>query len=375
MARTTAATPRCARSVLHDCDRANRKNMLRLASTGRDPSPAQRRPAADRSFERLYQKHVHAVYRYALAVLHNEADAEDVTQTTFLSAYRAFAARRAPAQAAQLADQDRAQRLPPALPRLVAPPAGGRVRRDLGRSDARRRRRPDRRRDPPRARLPRLQPARRARHARARRTLLRRDRRRSSTPPSAPSRPCSSARAARSASSSKAASPASEAELTLSPRLERQDRPSAERGRAPRPPARMQGLRRARAPPARPARRPQAPRRRPAACLARHVPRRWSRRAAVAARRHRPRREDGDGRSPPASSSPAVGHETVKAVATDRPTSAAKRAGVQAMPSGPTSTKARQRPSSQRRRRGTLAARPRTRRRTRPLAHRPRRGP
>src|SRR5881628_3436140 len=51
---------------------------------------ARRRPATDRSFERLYAKHVHAVYRYALAVLHNEADAEDVTQTTFLNAYRAF---------------------------------------------------------------------------------------------------------------------------------------------------------------------------------------------------------------------------------------------------------------------------------------------
>ena len=38
----------------------------------------------------MYKKHVHAVYRYALAVLHNEADAEDVTQQTFLSAYRAF---------------------------------------------------------------------------------------------------------------------------------------------------------------------------------------------------------------------------------------------------------------------------------------------
>jgi RNA polymerase sigma factor (sigma-70 family) len=54
------------------------------------PLLARRRPAADRSFERLYTKHVHAVYRYALAVLHNEADAEDVTQTTFLNAYRAF---------------------------------------------------------------------------------------------------------------------------------------------------------------------------------------------------------------------------------------------------------------------------------------------
>jgi RNA polymerase sigma factor (sigma-70 family) len=54
------------------------------------PLLAQRPRAVDRSFERLYRKHVHAVYRYALAVLHNEADAEDVTQTTFMSAYRAF---------------------------------------------------------------------------------------------------------------------------------------------------------------------------------------------------------------------------------------------------------------------------------------------
>jgi RNA polymerase sigma factor (sigma-70 family) len=48
------------------------------------------RPRADRAFERLYRKHVHAVYRYSLAVLHNQADAEDVTQITFMSAYRAF---------------------------------------------------------------------------------------------------------------------------------------------------------------------------------------------------------------------------------------------------------------------------------------------
>jgi RNA polymerase sigma factor (sigma-70 family) len=48
------------------------------------------RPRVDRAFERLYRKHVHAVYRYSLAVLHNQADAEDVTQITFLSAYRAF---------------------------------------------------------------------------------------------------------------------------------------------------------------------------------------------------------------------------------------------------------------------------------------------
>ena len=54
------------------------------------PPLGQSERAAERSFEKLYQRHVHAVYRYSLAVLHNESDAEDVTQATFLSAYRAF---------------------------------------------------------------------------------------------------------------------------------------------------------------------------------------------------------------------------------------------------------------------------------------------
>jgi RNA polymerase sigma factor (sigma-70 family) len=44
--------------------------------------------AAD--FDRLYRRHVPAVYRYAFAVLGNSADAEDVTQQTFLNAYRAI---------------------------------------------------------------------------------------------------------------------------------------------------------------------------------------------------------------------------------------------------------------------------------------------
>ena len=48
------------------------------------------RPRSDRTFERMYTRHVGDVYRYALAVLRNPADAEDVTQTTFLNAYRAF---------------------------------------------------------------------------------------------------------------------------------------------------------------------------------------------------------------------------------------------------------------------------------------------
>src|SRR5689334_12549902 len=48
------------------------------------------RPRPDRGFERLYRRHVGDVYRYALAVMRNQSDAEDVTQTTFLNAYRAF---------------------------------------------------------------------------------------------------------------------------------------------------------------------------------------------------------------------------------------------------------------------------------------------
>ena len=48
-----------------------------------------RRPA-DRAFEQLYQQHAREVYQYALALTANPADAEDVTQTTFMNAYRAF---------------------------------------------------------------------------------------------------------------------------------------------------------------------------------------------------------------------------------------------------------------------------------------------
>src|SRR3954452_18514955 len=48
-----------------------------------------KRPA-DRAFEQLYKRHARDVYQYALALLANPADAEDVTQTTLLNAYRAF---------------------------------------------------------------------------------------------------------------------------------------------------------------------------------------------------------------------------------------------------------------------------------------------
>ena len=46
--------------------------------------------AASRAVDDLYRRHGSEVYRYALAVLGNHADAEDVTQTTFLNAYRSI---------------------------------------------------------------------------------------------------------------------------------------------------------------------------------------------------------------------------------------------------------------------------------------------
>jgi RNA polymerase sigma factor (sigma-70 family) len=44
----------------------------------------------NRAFERLYRAHVGDVYRYALALTGNSADAEDVTQTTFMQVFRAL---------------------------------------------------------------------------------------------------------------------------------------------------------------------------------------------------------------------------------------------------------------------------------------------
>jgi RNA polymerase sigma factor (sigma-70 family) len=52
--------------------------------------PAGHDAAVDEAFERLYRTYVRDVYRYSLAVLRNPADAEDITQTTFLNAYRAY---------------------------------------------------------------------------------------------------------------------------------------------------------------------------------------------------------------------------------------------------------------------------------------------
>ncbi|HZB23930.1 MAG TPA: sigma-70 family RNA polymerase sigma factor, partial [Gaiellaceae bacterium] len=49
-----------------------------------------RNQSANRAFERLYKAHVRDIYRYALMVTRNPDDAEDVVQTTFLKAFRAY---------------------------------------------------------------------------------------------------------------------------------------------------------------------------------------------------------------------------------------------------------------------------------------------
>jgi RNA polymerase sigma-70 factor (ECF subfamily) len=49
------------------------------------------RGRADQTLERLYRRHAGDVYRYALAVLHDERDARDVTHATFLNARHALA--------------------------------------------------------------------------------------------------------------------------------------------------------------------------------------------------------------------------------------------------------------------------------------------
>src|SRR5213080_2625003 len=67
--------------------RAGRRENLSLKLA---PRARRQKESFDDAFERFYRKHVAEVYQYALAVLGNSADAEDVTQQTFLNAYRAF---------------------------------------------------------------------------------------------------------------------------------------------------------------------------------------------------------------------------------------------------------------------------------------------
>src|SRR5687767_543488 len=45
---------------------------------------------AARELDELYRAHAPEIYRYVYAVLGNRADAEDITQTTFVNALRAL---------------------------------------------------------------------------------------------------------------------------------------------------------------------------------------------------------------------------------------------------------------------------------------------
>src|SRR4051812_37886891 len=69
--------------------RAGRRKNLSLRQLA--PGRAKRQTDTfDAAYESFYRRHVAGVYQYALAVLGNPTDAEDVTQQTFLNAYRAF---------------------------------------------------------------------------------------------------------------------------------------------------------------------------------------------------------------------------------------------------------------------------------------------
>lgn len=61
-----------------------------LSATVREMAVTETSHAAARAADDLYRRHGSDVYRYALAVLGNHADAEDITQTTFLNAYRSL---------------------------------------------------------------------------------------------------------------------------------------------------------------------------------------------------------------------------------------------------------------------------------------------
>ncbi len=71
-----------SKAYLHRGD--HRSNHVAAAVPESQPS------LSELAFERLYRRYAKDVYRYTLALLQNPADAEDVTQTTFLNAWRAY---------------------------------------------------------------------------------------------------------------------------------------------------------------------------------------------------------------------------------------------------------------------------------------------
>ena len=153
---------------------------MRVAAAADDGSPwPSPRPAivASREIDDLYRRHGAEVYRYAYAVLGNHADAEDVTQTTFLNAYRALEQGVQPAQAVELAPDDREQRDQAAVPAGAGAATPGRARRASGSPGGRRRGRAERRRAPHRTLEDPAAAAPGDRPARVRGALVRGDRR------------------------------------------------------------------------------------------------------------------------------------------------------------------------------------------------------
>ena len=86
----------------------------------------------DGDFSELYRTHLRDVYSYSYYRTGNHHDAEDLTEQTFLQAYRHFERAQRESQrpaAAAVADPDRAQPRGELLPRPLAPsadPARGR---------------------------------------------------------------------------------------------------------------------------------------------------------------------------------------------------------------------------------------------------------
>jgi len=85
--------------------------------------------SATADFERIYRRHARDVYRFALSVVRNPLEAEDVTQTTFMNAYRALARGDRPERPRSwlfaiahnaIRSRDRRLRRPPEVPLEVA---------------------------------------------------------------------------------------------------------------------------------------------------------------------------------------------------------------------------------------------------------------
>lgn len=70
-------------------ERAEETASAEAPANGRPPASAEKR-ALDRAFEDLYRDHLRDVYSYCYYRIGNHHDAEDLTEQTFLQAYRHF---------------------------------------------------------------------------------------------------------------------------------------------------------------------------------------------------------------------------------------------------------------------------------------------